>query len=72
MKKRGELDDLCDLVNFGEKLETATVRTIENGYMTGDLAAISKLDNIRRLDTEEFLHAVAETLEDLLGTDDII
>lgn len=72
LKKRGELDDLCELVTFGEKLEAATVKTIESGYMTGDLAAISKLDNIRKLDTEEFLHAVAETLEGLLRTDDII
>ncbi len=58
LKKRGELDNLPDLVSFAEKLEKATVQTIEEGIMTGDLAALSTLENKTKVDTEEFLKEV--------------
>ena len=48
LRKRGELDGLNDLVLFADKLESAVTQTIEDGVMTGDLAAISQLPNKRR------------------------
>ncbi|MBQ7793047.1 MAG: NADP-dependent isocitrate dehydrogenase [Clostridia bacterium] len=58
LKKRGELDGLSELVDFAEKLEKATIQTIEEGVMTGDLAALSTLENKTKVDTEEFLNEV--------------
>ncbi len=66
LRKRGELDKLDDLMQFADKLETAAIQTIESGIMTGDLAAMSTLDNIKRVDTEEFLLAVREKLDSLM------
>ena len=40
---------------FPDKLEKATIQTIEEGVMTGDLAALSTLENKKKVDTEEFL-----------------
>ena len=48
MRKRGELDKLPELAAFADKLEKATIQTIENGVMTGDLYLISKLENKKR------------------------
>lgn len=58
LKKRGELDGLPDLASFAYKLEKASIQTIEDGVMTGDLAAISTLPNIKKVDTETFLKEV--------------
>lgn len=66
LRKRGELDELPELMNFADNLEKATIQTIEEGVMTGDLAALSTLDNIQRVDTEEFLLAVNERLQKLM------
>ncbi len=63
LKKRGELDSLPDLVRFAETLEKATIRTVEDGVMTGDLAGMSTLPNVRRADSEEFLLAIKERLD---------
>lgn len=63
LKKRGQLDNLKDLEAFGEKLEKATIDTIEEGYMTGDLAAIYKGDKkVVKLNTEDFLKEIAKRL----------
>ncbi|MBR2682604.1 MAG: NADP-dependent isocitrate dehydrogenase [Atopobiaceae bacterium] len=62
LRKRGELDGLDDLVAFAERLEQATIATIEAGEMTGDLAAITTLENVKRLNTQEFISAVASRL----------
>ena len=62
LRKRGELDALPDLVAFADKLEKATLQTIQDGIMTGDLAAISTLGNKKKVDSEEFLKAVGERL----------
>ena len=62
LRKRGELDGLADLVTFAERLEQATIATIEAGEMTGDLAAITTLDNVKRLNTQDFIKAVAGRL----------
>lgn len=62
LRKRGELDGLNDLCDFADKLEKATIKTIEDGVMTGDLEALSTLSNKKKVDTEEFLVAVNERL----------
>ena len=55
LRKRGEMDGLDDLIKFADNLEKATIQTIEEGVMTGDLAALSTLENKQKVDTEEFL-----------------
>ncbi len=64
LKKRGELDKNADLVKFATALETATIRTIEEGYMTGDLIPLFKSEGVtpRKLNSKEFLHAIADRL----------
>ena len=62
LRKRGELDELDDLCKFADKLEEATINTIEDGVMTGDLYSLSKLDNKKKVNTEEFLLAINERL----------
>ncbi len=66
LRKRGELDGLSDLCNFADKLEKATIKTIEDGVMTGDLALLSNLPNKKKVDTEEFLIAINERLKEML------
>ena len=62
LRKRGELDGLDDLVNFADRLEKATLDTIEAGEMTGDLARITTLENPTTLSTRDFLLAIATRL----------
>ena len=66
LKKRGELDNLPELMNFADKLEAATIKTIEDGVMTGDLYLLSKLPNKRKVDTETFLVEVNNRLAEML------
>lgn len=63
LRKRGELDGTPELVDFANRLEAATLHTIEAGKMTGDLARITTLPNPTTLGTREFILAVRETLE---------
>ena len=63
LRKRGELDELPELVDFADRLEAATVHTIESGRMTGDLARITTLESPQALGTREFILAVRETLD---------
>ncbi len=67
LRKRGELDELPELMDFADKLEKATIQTIEEGVMTGDLYLLSKLENKQKVNTEDFLKAVDERLKALLG-----
>ncbi len=67
LRKRGQMDQLPELVKFADTLEHATLKTIEDGKMTGDLAAITTLSDVQRLDTEEFIFAIRDTLEELLN-----
>ncbi|MBQ8301918.1 MAG: NADP-dependent isocitrate dehydrogenase [Clostridia bacterium] len=67
LRKRGELDELSELVAFADNLEKATIQTIEEGVMTGDLHALSTLENKQKVDTEEFLLAVNERLQKLMA-----
>ena len=66
LRKRGELDRIDALVDFADKLEKASIQTIEDGVMTGDLASMSTLENITKVNTEEFLLAIRDRLEKLL------
>lgn len=66
LRKRGELDHNKDLMDFADKLEKATIQTIENGIMTGDLASLSTLPNKKIADTETFLKEINNTLSGLL------
>ena len=63
LRKRGELDQLPELVDFSNRLEKATIDTIESGKMTGDLALITSLPNPKKLNSEEFILAIKETLD---------
>ncbi len=58
LRKRGQLDNLDDLVAFADKLEKATIQTIENGIMTKDLYALSSLENKQAVNSREFLMAI--------------
>jgi len=66
LRKRGELDGNERLVDFAGKLEKAAIDTIEEGIMTGDLAAMSTLPNIQKVGTQEFLEAIKIRLESSL------
>ena len=66
LRKRGELDDLSDLCEFADKLERATIKTIEDGVMTGDLYLLSSLPNKQKVDTEGFLLEVDKRLKQML------
>ena len=67
LRKRGQLDGLDELVDFADKLEKATVATIEDGIMTGDLAALSTLENKTKVDTETFLVEINKRLSQLIN-----
>ena len=62
LRKRGELDELPELVAFADRLEAATLDTIEAGEMTGDLARITTLENPTTLSTGDFIKAIAKRL----------
>ena len=62
LRKRGELDNLPELMAFADKLEKATIDTIESGTMTKDLVGLSTLENKTPVNSMEFLDAIAERL----------
>lgn len=66
LRKRGELDGLSELVEFANTLEAASIKTIEAGIMTKDLAQISELADKIIVSTELFLQEVKQTLEEML------
>ena len=66
LRKRGELDGNKELMEFADKLEKATIDTIESGKMTKDLALITTLENVTVLNSENFIKAIRETLEKAL------
>ena len=63
LRKRGELDGIPELMQFADRLEAATIHTIESGKMTGDLARITSIKNPVVLDSEAFIKAIREELE---------
>ncbi len=65
LRKRGELDQIPELMEFADRMEQAVIKTIESGKMTKDLALITSLDNVTVLDSEAFIKAVRETYEQI-------
>ena len=63
LRKRGELDELPELVDFANRLEAATVSVIESGRMTGDLARITTIPDPKTLGTHAFISAIADELK---------
>lgn len=63
LRKRGELDGNQQLMEFADKLEKATLSTIESGKMTKDLALITSIRNPKILSSREFILAVKEKLQ---------
>lgn len=61
----GELDGIKELITFADKLEKATIQTIEAGKMTKDLALITSLKEVTVLNSENFIKAVRETFDKL-------
>ena len=66
LRKRGELDGNKELMEFSDKLEAATIKTIEDGTMTKDLALITTLENVKVVNSEDFIKAIRVTLEGML------
>ena len=66
LRKRGELDQIPELQKFADKLEEATISTIESGKMTKDLALITTLENPTVLNSRDFILAIREKLEELM------
>ena len=67
LNKRGELDGNLDLQEFAKMLEQATIQTIESGKMTKDLALITSLENVTVLNSQDFIKAIKNSLENLLA-----
>ena len=63
LRKRGELDDIPELMEFADKLDKATLSTIEAGKMTKDLALITSLKDVTVLNSQDFIRAIRDTLE---------
>ncbi len=66
LKKRGELDNLSELVRFAELLEQASTKVIESGRMTKDLALITTLSDVTVLNSGDFIKAIRSELEEIL------
>ncbi|MDE7362940.1 MAG: NADP-dependent isocitrate dehydrogenase [Oscillospiraceae bacterium] len=67
LRKRGELDGIPALIDYADRLEQASVQTMEEGVMDKNLAAMSKLENKRVVDTETFLVEINNRLEKLMA-----
>ena len=66
LRKRGELDGNKALMEFADKLEKATIQTIESGKMTKDLVLLTTLDEVTALSSEGFIKAIRENLEAMM------
>ena len=66
LRKRGEMDGNNELMTFADKLEAATIQTIESGKMTKDLVLLTTLENVTALSSEGFIKAIRENLEAML------
>lgn len=63
LRKRGELDGIAELAAFADKLEKATLTTIESGKMTKDLALITSMKDVTVLNSENFIKEIRKTLD---------
>ncbi|MBR6228816.1 MAG: NADP-dependent isocitrate dehydrogenase [Eubacterium sp.] len=66
LRKRGELDGISELCSFADKLEKATLSTIESGKMTKDLALITSMKDVTVLNSQNFIKAIRESLDAML------
>lgn len=66
LRKRGELDGNKELMEFADKLEKASIKTIEDGTMTKDLAILTTFENPTVVNSQDFIKAVRKTLEEML------
>lgn len=66
LRKRGELDGIHTLMEFADKLEAACVKTIEEGKMTKDLALITSIEQPTVLNSQDFIRAIRQSLEETL------
>ena len=66
LKKRGELDGSAELFAFADKLEKASIQTIEEGTITKDLNLLLTTPNRTVVNTEEFLHKIRERLDSIV------
>ncbi len=65
LRKRGELDGNQELQEFADKLEKATLQTIESGRMTKDLALITSLKDVIVCNSQDFIKEIRKTYETL-------
>ncbi|MBR2043770.1 MAG: NADP-dependent isocitrate dehydrogenase [Clostridia bacterium] len=65
LRKRGSIDGIDELVAWADKMEAATLKTIENGIMTKDLVSLSTLENKKGVNSKEFLLAIKETFDNM-------
>ena len=68
LRKRGELDGINELCDFADKLEKASVTTIEEGIMTKDLIELSSLENKKQVNTVDFLREIKKRLDSYLNS----
>lgn len=66
LRKRGELDGLGELIEFANKLEAASIKTIEEGVMTKDLAELAQVSNLKVVNTQNFLEEIKNRLDGML------
>ena len=67
LRKRGELDQIPELMQFADCLEKASVKTIESGRMTKDLALITELTDVKVLNSVAFIQEIRKELEALMA-----
>ena len=67
LRKRGELDQIPELMQFADCLEKASVKTIESGRMTKDLALITELTDVKVLNSAAFIREIRKELEALMA-----
>lgn len=66
LRKRGELDNINELIEFADKLEAASIKTIEDGTMTKDLSSLAETESINVVNTEQFLLEIKKRLDEIL------
>lgn len=71
MKKRGELDQLPELIKFGEELEKASLQTLDDGIMTKDLVGLAEGVSAKSVNSAQFIAAIRERLAKRLNTENI-
>ena len=65
LRKRGELDGIEELITYANDMERAVLWTIESGRMTKDLALITSLENVKVLNSQDFIKEIKKTYESI-------